>query len=391
MDMEAKYIHRELSSVLEEAYRYFSVITVTGPRQSGKTTLIRNLFPHLPYYSLESLDIRSFAENDPIAFLNQNEEGMILDEVHNAPDLLSYIQGIVDEHPDKRYILSGSSQFAMLKRVTQSLAGRTAVFELMPLSYSETKDLTADVPLDKLLFNGFYPAIYSGRNVPEFLYPAYMKTYLDRDVRDLLQIKDMMQFHIFIKLCAGRIGSLFKASELANEIGVSPNTITSWLSVLQASYIVTLLPPYFENTSKRLTKMPKLYFLDTGLACYLLGIESPEQLSRDKMRGALFENFVVTEALKQRYNQGKESNLYFYRDSNQNEIDLLLKRNTRLYGIEIKSSMTYHKDFEKALKRIDEWVKAPVDGKAVVYAGNFENTAGEIKLLNYTNMDEVLK
>lgn len=389
--MEAKYIHRELSSVLEEAYRYFSVITVTGPRQSGKTTLIRNLFPHLPYYSLENLDIRSFAENDPIAFLNQNEEGMILDEVHNAPDLLSYIQGIVDEHPDKRYILSGSSQFAMLKRVTQSLAGRTAVFELMPLSYSETKDLTADVPLDKLLFNGFYPAIYSGRNVPEFLYPAYMKTYLDRDVRDLLQIKDMMQFHIFIKLCAGRIGSLFKASELANEIGVSPNTITSWLSVLQASYIVTLLPPYFENTSKRLTKMPKLYFLDTGLACYLLGIESPEQLSRDKMRGALFENFVVTEALKQRYNQGKESNLYFYRDSNQNEIDLLLKRNTRLYGIEIKSSMTYHKDFEKALKRIDEWVKAPVDGKAVVYAGNFENTAGEIKLLNYTNMDEVLK
>lgn len=389
--MEAKYIHRELSSVLEEAYRYFSVITVTGPRQSGKTTLIRNLFPHLPYYSLESLDIRSFAENDPIAFLNQNQEGMILDEVHNAPDLLSYIQGIVDEHPDKRYILSGSSQFAMLKRVTQSLAGRTAVFELMPLSYSETKDLTADVPLDKLLFNGFYPAIYSGRNVPEFLYPAYMKTYLDRDVRDLLQIKDMMQFHIFIKLCAGRIGSLFKASELANEIGVSPNTITSWLSVLQASYIVTLLPPYFENTSKRLTKMPKLYFLDTGLACYLLGIESPEQLSRDKMRGALFENFVVTEALKQRYNQGKESNLYFYRDSNQNEIDLLLKRNTRLYSIEIKSSMTYHKDFEKALKRIDEWVKAPVDGKAVVYAGNFENTAGEIKLLNYTNMDEVLK
>lgn len=389
--MEAKYIHRELSSVLEEAYRYFSVITVTGPRQSGKTTLIRNLFPHLPYYSLESLDIRSFAENDPIAFLNQNEEGMILDEVHNAPDLLSYIQGIVDEHPDKRYILSGSSQFAMLKRVTQSLAGRTAVFELMPLSYSETKDLTADVPLDKLLFNGFYPAIYSGRNVPEFLYPAYMKTYLDRDVRDLLQIKDMMQFHIFIKLCAGRIGSLFKASELANEIGVSPNTISSWLSVLQASYIVTLLPPYFENTSKRLTKIAKLYFLDTGLACYLLGIESPEQLSRDKMRGALFENFVVTEALKQRYNQGKESNLYFYRDSNQNEIDLLLKRNTRLYGIEIKSSMTYHKDFEKALKRIDEWVKAPVDGKAVVYAGNFENTAGEIKLLNYTNMDEVLK
>lgn len=388
--MEKKYIRRELSAVLEDAYRYFSVITVTGPRQSGKTTLIRNLFPHLPYYSLENLDVRSFAENDPVAFLNQHGEGMILDEVHNAPALLSYIQGIVDEHPEKRYILSGSSQFAMLKKVTQSLAGRTAVFELMPLSYSEIRDMSEDTPLDRLLFNGFYPAVCSGRNVPEYMYPAYLKTYLDRDVRDLLQIKDMMQFHTFIRLCAGRIGSLFRASELANETGISSNTVTSWLSVLQASYIVVLLPPYFENAGKRLTKTPKLYFMDTGLACRLLDIETPEQLSRDKMRGALFENFVVTEALKRRYNQGKESNLYFYRDSNQNEIDLLLRKNSGLYGIEIKSSMTYHTDFEKTLKRMDEWVKGPVDGKAVVYAGSLENISGDIKLLNYRNMDDIL-
>lgn len=389
--MEIKYIRRELSSVLVEAYRYFSVLTITGPRQSGKTTLIRNTFPHLPYYSLENLDVRSFAENDPVAFLSQHEEGMILDEVHNAPALLSYIQGIVDEYPEKRYILSGSSQFAMLKRITQSLAGRTAVFELLPLSYAEIRDAAENMPLDRLLFDGFYPAIYSGRNVPKFLYPAYMKTYLDRDVRDLLQIKDMMQFHTFIRLCAGRIGSLFKASELANEIGVSSHTITSWLSVLQASYIVALLPPYFENAGKRLTKTPKLYFMDTGLACYLLGIESIGQLSRDKMRGALFENFVVMEALKYRYNRGKESNLYFYRDSNQNEIDLLLKKNSGLCGIEIKSAMTYHNDFEKALRRMDDWVKEPVADKAVVYVGNLENTAGEIKLLNYTNMGTLLK
>ena len=262
--METKYIHRELSAVIEEAYRYFSVITVTGPRQSGKTTLLRNLFSHLPYYSLENLDVRSFAENDPVAFLNQHTEGMILDEVHNAPNLLSYIQGMVDDDADRRFILSGSSQFAMLKKVTQSLAGRTAVFELLPLSYSEIREQATDTPLDNLLFNGFYPAIYSGRNVPKFLYPAYMKTYLDKDVRDLLQIKDMMQFHTFIRLCAGRIGSLFKASELANEIGVSSHTVTAWLSVLQASYIVFLLPPYFENTRKRLTKTPKLYFTDTA-------------------------------------------------------------------------------------------------------------------------------
>ena len=388
--MEVKYIHRELSAVIEEAYRYFSVITVTGPRQSGKTTLLRNLFSYLPYYSLENLDVRSFAENDPVAFLNQHTEGMILDEVHNAPNLLSYIQGMVDNDADRRFILSGSSQFAMLKKVTQSLAGRTAVFELLPLSYSEIREQITDTPLDNLLFNGFYPAIYSGRNIPKFLYPAYMKTYLDKDVRDLLQIKDMMQFHTFIRLCAGRIGSLFKASELANEIGVSSHTVTAWLSVLQASYIVFLLPPYFENTRKRLTKTPKLYFTDTGLACHLLGIESPEQLARDKMRGALFENFIVTEALKRRYNQGKESNLYFYRDSNQNEVDLLLKKHSGLYGIEIKSAMTYHADFEKALKQMDGWVKETILGKAVAYAGTLENTAGEIKLLNYSHLDEVL-
>ena len=389
--METVYIPRELSGVIEEAARYFSVITITGPRQSGKTTLIRNEFKSLPYYSLENLDVRSYAENDPVAFLNQHSEGMILDEVHNAPNLLSYIQGIVDEHPERRFVLSGSSQFAMLKKVTQSLAGRTAVFELLPLAYSEIRAHVEGKPLDDLLFEGFYPAIYAGRNVPKFLYPSYVKTYLDKDVRDLLQVKDMMQFHTFIRLCAGRIGSLFKVSELANEIGVSSHTVTAWLSVLQASYIVTLLPPYFENSRKRLTKTPKLYFTDTGLACHLLGIESAQQLARDKMRGALFENFIVMEAMKRRYNRGKESNLYFYRDSRQNEIDLILKNSSGLYGIEIKSAMTYHVDFEKALKRMDGWINEPILGKAVVYAGSLENDAGEIKLLNYAHLYGILE
>ena len=389
--METAYIHRELSGVAEEAARYFPVITITGPRQSGKTTLIRNEFKQLPYYSLENLDVRNYAENDPVSFLNQHPEGMILDEAHNAPGLLSYIQGIVDEHPERRFVLSGSSQFAMLRKVAQSLAGRTAVFELLPLSYAEIRDRVKGKPLDDLLFEGFYPAIHAGRNIPKFLYPSYVKTYLDKDVRDLLQVKDMMQFHTFIRLCAGRIGSLFKVSELANEIGVSPHTVTSWLSVLQASYIVTLLPPYFENSRKRLTKTPKLYFTDTGLACHLLGIESAQQLARDKMRGALFENFIVMEMLKRRYNLGKESNLYFYRDSHQNEIDLVIKEGSGLYGMEIKSAMTYHADFEKALRQMDGWVNEPVLGKAVVYAGSLENTVGEIKLLNYTRLHEMLE
>ena len=390
-NMEQVYIQRELSGAIEEAARYFPVITISGPRQSGKTTLIRNEFSHLPYYSLENLDIRSYAVNDPVAFLNHNPEGMILDEVHNAPDLLSYIQGIVDEYPERKFILSGSSQFAMLRKVSQSLAGRTAVFELLPLSYSEIKERAEGKPLDDLLFEGFYPAIYAGRNVPKFLYPSYIKTYLDKDVRDLLQIKDMMQFHTFIRLCAGRIGSLLKVSELANEIGVSSHTITSWLSVLQASYIVILLPPYFENSRKRLTKTPKLYFTDTGLACHLLGIESAQQLARDRMRGALFENFIIMEALKRRYNTGKESNLYFYRDSHQNEIDLILKNSSGLFGIEIKSAMTYHADFEKALKQMSGWVSEPVLGKAVVYAGSLENTAGSIKLLNYRHLHDIME
>ncbi len=388
--METGYINREMSTAINEAAHYFPVITITGPRQSGKTTLIRNEFKNLTYYSLENLDVRSFAMNDPVAFLNQHPEGMILDEVHNAPNLLSYIQGMVDEHPERRFILSGSSQFAMLAKVAQSLAGRTAVFELMPLSYSEIHTQAEALSLDELLFAGFYPAIHAARNTPEFLYPAYVRTYLDKDVRDLLHIKDMMQFHTFIRLCAGRIGSLFKAAELAAEIGVSSHTITSWLSVLQASYIVTLLPPYFQNSRKRLTKTPKLYFTDTGLACHLLGIESPRQLARDKMRGALFENFIVMEAMKRSYNRGKESNLYFYRDSHQNEIDLLLKTASGLSAIEIKSSMTFHPDFEKALKQMDAWVSEPVLAKAVIYAGVLENTTAQIKLLNYTHLHQLL-
>lgn len=388
--MERMYIHRQLAGVIKEAANYFPVITVTGPRQSGKTTLLRNEFPALPYYSLENFDVRSFALNDPISFLNQHAEGMILDEVHNVPNLLSYIQGMVDDNPDKRFILSGSSQFAMLRKVSQSLAGRTALFELLPLAYSEVGRTASQKSLDSLLFNGLYPAIYAGKNIAKFLYPAYVKTYLDKDVRDLLQIKDMMQFHTFIRLCAGRIGSLLNASELANEVGVNSHTVTAWLSVLQASYIIYLLPPYFENSRKRLTKAPKIYFIDTGLACSLLGIESPEQLSRDKLRGALFENFIVTEALKYRYNQGKESNLFFYRDSNQNEIDLLVKIPMGLSAIEIKSSMTYHPEFEKVLKRIDGLINSPVLQKSIIYAGTYENTQADIRLLNYSRFDAML-
>ena len=385
--MKKAYIKRKIESTILEAAKYFPVITVTGPRQSGKTTMLKQIFPHLHYYSLEDLDTRSFAMEDPVRFLHLHEDGMILDEVHNYPELLSYIQGIVDEQPQKKFVLSGSSNFALLKKVSQSLAGRSGVFELMPLSIEEVKGQIEYVDdADQLLYQGLYPAVCSCKNIPKFLYPSYVKTYLERDVRDLLNVKDIRLFNMFLKLCAGRIGSVFNASEIAGEIGVSSKTIQAWVSILQASYVVYLLPPYFENSRKRLTKSPKMYFCDTGLACTLLGIESAEQLAFDKMRGHLFENLIVVELLKRRLNEGKESNLYFYRDSNQNEVDILVNNGSSLDAIEVKSAMTYNPSFEKALLKVNEWVNPPVGKRTIIYAGTLEDDKGDIRLLNYRNM-----
>lgn len=385
--MKQAYIKRKIESTILEAAKYFPVITVTGPRQSGKTTMLKHIFPHLHYYSLEDLDTRSFAMEDPVRFLHLHEDGMILDEVHNYPELLSYIQGIVDEQPHKKFVLSGSSNFALLKKVSQSLAGRSGVFELMPLSIEEVKGQIEYVDdADQLLYQGLYPAVCSCKNIPKFLYPSYVKTYLERDVRDLLNVKDIRLFNMFLKLCAGRIGSVFNASEIAGEIGVSSKTIQAWVSILQASYVVYLLPPYFENSRKRLTKSPKMYFCDTGLACTLLGIESAEQLAFDKMRGHLFENLIVVELLKRRLNEGKESNLYFYRDSNQNEVDILVNNGSSLDAIEVKSAMTYNPSFEKALLKVNEWVNPPVGKRTIIYAGTLEDDKSDIRLLNYRNM-----
>lgn len=388
--MEGSYIDRDITAVVLEAAKFFPVVCITGPRQSGKTTLIRHLFPNYVRYSLENLDVRNYAKNDPVAFLNQTKDGMVLDEVHRVPELLSYIQGIVDNHPHRRFILSDSSNFMLIRSVSQSLAGRVGLFDLLPMSLSETVGLTEVKSLNELLFEGLYPAICARKNVAHLYYPAYVRTYLDRDVRELVNVKDILQFNTFLRLCAGRIGSLFNASELAAEVGVSPHTIMAWLSVLEASYVVTLLRPYSANTTKRLVKTPKLYFCDTGLACYLLGIESPEQLARDKMRGHLFENLIVMEALKWQFNRGRLASLYFYRDSNKNEIDLLMGETGKMNGIEIKSSMTYHTDFSKQLSHMDTLVDAPIGKRAVVYAGEMENTTASVMLLNYKHLSHLL-
>ena len=381
-------VRRNIASEIREASRYFPVITVTGPRQSGKTTLIRSHFSELNYYSLENLDTRSSAIADPRAFLNQHPEGMILDEVQSVPELLSYIQGIVDEHPEKRFILSGSNNFTLLKSMTQSLAGRSGVFELMPMALSEVMPLARDMSLDALLFRGLFPAVCTGKNIARYLYPAYIKTYIERDVRLLTNVKDLMQFRTFIRLCAARIGSVFNAAELGNEVGVSANTIRAWISILQTSYIIFLLPPYYENTGKRLTKSPKLYFCDTGLAASLLSINSETEMGRDKMRGHLFENLIVAEAYKRCLNEMREPNLFFYRDSNQNEVDLVEMCRDGLRAIEIKSAMTYTASFEKALKAFPKWVNRPVIDRMVVYAGHEERTEGDITVRNFLNAAE---
>nr|WP_314665257.1 ATP-binding protein [uncultured Prevotella sp.] len=384
------YIHRKIEETILEASKYFSVIAVSGPRQSGKSTLLTQLFPLYEKYSLKDLNILDYAKNDPIAFLNQTDEGMFIDEIQRCPQLLDYIQGIVDNNPKRHFALSGSSNFEVMKNLSESLAGRAGVFELLPMSIQE---VTGKVDLDNLnqiLYNGLYPSICAKKNIAKFFYPSYVRTYLEKDVRDLLQIKDQIRFTKFLKLCAARIGSLFNASELGAEVGVSSKTISHWLSVLQASYLITLLPPYYENIPKRLVKSPKLYFNDPGLACYLLDIESPQQLDRDKMRGAIFENMIVMEAIKHRYNMGLEGGVFFYRDSNQNEVDLLIKQEGELTAIEVKSSMTYSSSFEKTLTQIEGWIKTPISKKAIVYSGDFENTSGNINLINYRHISSIL-
>ena len=384
------YIHRKIEETILEASKYFSVIAVSGPRQSGKSTLLTQLFPLYEKYSLKDLNILDYAKNDPIAFLNQTDEGMFIDEIQRCPQLLDYIQGIVDNNPKRHFALSGSSNFEVMKNLSESLAGRAGVFELLPMSIQE---VTGKVDLDNLnqiLYNGLYPSICAKKNIAKFFYPSYVRTYLEKDVRDLLQIKDQIRFTKFLKLCAARIGSLFNASELGAEVGVSSKTISHWLSVLQASYLITLLPPYYENIPKRLVKSPKLYFNDPGLACYLLDIESPQQLDRDKMRGAIFENMIVMEAIKHRYNMGLKGGVFFYRDSNQNEVDLLIKQEGELTAIEVKSSMTYSSSFEKALTQIEGWIKTPISKKAIVYSGDFENTSGNINLINYRHISSIL-
>lgn len=344
-------IKRTVEQYLLRLAKQYPVITMTGPRQSGKTTLCQAAFPRKRYISLENLDSRRMAIQDPRRFLSDFPDGAVLDEIQRAPGLLSYIQGIVDERKKEgMFILTGSRQFELMDSVTQSLAGRTALVKLLPLSYAEVYGGGKKRPdLNTVLFTGFYPRIFDKRLNPTEALAFYTTTYIERDVRSLIQVQDLSRFEMFLKICAAQTGQILNLSHLSNECGVAVNTVKSWLSVLEASYIVFLLKPHHKNFKKRLIKSPKLYFVDVGLAAFLLDIQDESHLKNHPLRGALFETFVVTEMLKERFNHVQTNNMYYFRDNVGNEIDVLMDKGSEVIPVEIKSGQTVADEFFKGL------------------------------------------
>lgn len=347
-------IHRTIEQLLVQYSREFRALAVVGPRQSGKTTLVRSVFAHKPYISLENPDELLLASSDPRAFLNRYLGGAVIDEAQRVPALFSYLQQILDEtSEDGLFILTGSNNFLLQQSVTQSLAGRIGYIDLLPLSYNEINSLGLPaLSTNQLILQGCYPEIYDKQRSHQIWYPAYIRTYVERDVKLLRNIDNTLLFTRFVQLCAGRIGQQLSVSALSNECGIDVKTVQAWLSILQSSFIIYLLPPHFKNFNKRVVKTPKLYFTDTGLACSLLGIRSENEVSNSHFRGALFENYVVNELLKHKFNTGSPVNLYYWRDSLGVEIDILLDTGQTLYPIEIKASETFQ---ESHLKPMQQW------------------------------------
>lgn len=381
--MNNDYIPREIKDTIVDACQYFSVIVITGPRQSGKTTLSKTIFPDFDYVNLEDLSLREQISIDPKNFLESHSAGLIIDEAHNLPELFSYIQVFVDEHPDRRYVITGSSNFNLLEKVTQSLAGRAALFTLLPLSLSELDGKTENLSTDTLMLNGGYPAIWSKGQPRQMVYSNYYATYVERDIRQIINVANLRSFQTFMRLAAGRVGTEFNASALSNVVGVSVKTIQSWLSVLQASYIAYVLPPFYENIGKRLVKSPKIYFHDTGLLCSLLSIETEQQLAVHPLRGEIFENMVINNVFKSFVNKGKTPQLFFYRDRSQHEIDLVVQTALGYEAYEIKSSTTFSKSYFDGIVYLKSLLKEKLLGSGVVYAGDDETRTQENGILNY--------
>ncbi|WP_211232850.1 ATP-binding protein [Desulfatirhabdium butyrativorans] len=366
------------------------MVTILGPRQSGKTTLTRMTFPEMPYFSLEDPDIRMAAEADPRGFLAAMEKGGILDEVQRLPVLLSYIQGMVDKAKKRGgFILTGSHQPQLHEAISQSLAGRTAMLALWPFSLREIRRY--DTPRDPfdLICRGFFPRLHEEGLEPRRFFNGYLQTYVERDVRALIQLRDLSLFQKFLTLLAGRVGQIVNLASLGNDVGASATTIRNWLSVLKASYVVFELPPYFENVQKRVIKSPKIYFTDVGLAAFLLGIHTAEQASRDPLRGNLYENLVIADIVKCALNRGIRPDIYFFRDSRGNEIDLLIRESGILMPVEIKSAATFSTDFVKRIEWFHSLGLKRVLPGTVLYNG--EQTFGirGVRILNPLDVEDI--
>ncbi len=383
---------RQMAEELRAMANQYPVVTVTGPRQSGKTTLVKDVFPEKPYANLESLQTFQFAEVDPIGFLDSYPDGAVIDEIQRCPKLLSEIQVRVDASDKKgMFILTGSHQMGLRGAIAQSLAGRTAILHLLPMSMREFAGANISFTLDEMLYRGCFPRIYKDRLEPCKAYSFYVQTYLERDLRQMTEVINLQLFQRFLKLCAGRIGQLLNKDGLAGEVGVSAKTIGQWISILENSYLLFLLPPYFENFGKRVIKSPKLYFCDVGLAAHLLGIENMTQIERDPLRGHLVENLVVLELMKSRWNQGLEHNLYFYRDSHQNEVDIVFKKGHDLIPIEVKSAKTFNPFFLKALKSFESLVGDRCRNPTLIYAGRDEPKIKGVQLRHFSHASHAIE
>lgn len=363
-------IPRLMADTLLAAAKEYPVVTLTGPRQAGKTTLVRATFPQHQYCNLENPETRRLATEDPKQFFHLHRPPMILDEIQRVPELLSWIQVRVDEEKQQgAFILTGSHQLRLHEAVSQSLAGRTALLRLLPLSIRELENAGASLDKNELLHRGCLPRIHDDNQNPSAAYANYFRTYVERDVRQLIELRNQQLFETFLRLLAGRVGQPLNLSSLAGDVGVSSTTLKQWLSILEASFVVFRLPPYYRNFGKRLVKSPKIYFTEPGLACWLLGIESPSEAARDPLHGNLFGNLVVAEAFKARLNAGREPRLYFWQDSHRNEVDLVYERQRKLVPIEIKSAMTWHADFATNLLKFQRAIPDAQAGH-VLYAGD---------------------
>ena len=376
-------IQREIAAVAKSLFEAYPVVTITGPRQSGKTTLARSVFSHLPYVNLEELATRELALSDPVAFMSKIQQGAVIDEIQRAPEILSQIQVTVDEaQQNGMFVLTGSSQLKMMESVSQSLAGRTTLLRLLPLSVAEVSRFSISPTVDELIFNGFYPRIYHHGLEPTRVLGDYFETYIERDLRSFAKIRELNLFQRFVRLCAGRVGQLIKLDSLSNDVGVSSTTIKQWLSILEASYVVFLLQPFHANIRKRLVKTAKLYFYDVGLVSFLLGLESKDQVFTHPLRGSLFENMVLAEILKYRFNRGKRLNISFYRDSKGNEVDLLVDIAGKIIPIEIKSGQTVTSSYFKGFAALEKVIGNSIEKKLLVYAGDRDDDRKEAIVTN---------